>query len=58
MDVAAMSIAMNQAQVKQQASVSLMDKALDQAESQSSDMIKMLESSVQPHLGNNIDIKG
>ncbi|QGH34080.1 putative motility protein [Gracilibacillus salitolerans] len=58
MDIAAMSIAMNQAQVKQQASVSLMDKALDQAESQSSDMIKMLESSMQPHLGSNIDIKG
>ncbi|MFD2655540.1 MULTISPECIES: YjfB family protein [Gracilibacillus] len=58
MDIAAMSIAMNQSQVKQQASVSLMDKALDQAESQSSDMIKMLESSMQPHLGSNIDIKG
>ncbi|WP_208587574.1 YjfB family protein [Gracilibacillus suaedae] len=58
MDIAAMSIAMNQSQVKQQASVSLMDKALDQAESQSSDMVKMLESSMQPHLGSNIDIKG
>ncbi|SHM96534.1 YjfB family protein [Gracilibacillus kekensis] len=58
MDVAAMSVVMNQAQVKQQTSVSLMDKALDQAEAQSSNMIKMLESSVQPHLGSNIDVKG
>ncbi|WP_077065054.1 YjfB family protein [Gracilibacillus massiliensis] len=58
MDVAAMSVIMNQAQVKQQASVSLMDKALDQAETQSSDMIKMMETSMQPHLGGNIDLKG
>ncbi|UOQ85190.1 YjfB family protein [Gracilibacillus salinarum] len=58
MDVAAMSIAMNQANVKQQASISLMGKAMDQAETQSNSMIKMLESSMQPHLGKNIDIKG
>ncbi|MGN8648392.1 YjfB family protein [Gracilibacillus sp. HCP3S3_G5_1] len=58
MDIAALSIVMNQAQVKQQASVSLLDKALGQAEVQSSDMIKMLEQSMQPHLGSNIDIKG
>ncbi len=58
MDIAAMSVIMNQAQVKQQASVSLMDKALDQAETQSSDMIKMLETSMQPHLGGNVDLKG
>ncbi len=58
MDVAAMSVIMTQAQVKQQASVSLMDKALDQAETQSSDMIKMMETSMQPHLGGNVDVKG
>ncbi|GAE95175.1 hypothetical protein JCM21714_4389 [Gracilibacillus boraciitolerans JCM 21714] len=57
MDIAAMSVIMNQAQVKQQASVSLMDKALNHAESQSSDMIKMMEISMQSHLGSNIDIK-
>ncbi|UOQ48283.1 YjfB family protein [Gracilibacillus caseinilyticus] len=58
MDIAAMSIAMNQANVKQQASISLMGKAMDQAETQSNSMIKMLESSMHPHLGKNIDIKG
>ncbi|WP_163539829.1 YjfB family protein [Gracilibacillus sp. YIM 98692] len=58
MDVAAMSVIMSQSQVKQQASVSLMDKALNQAEQQSSDMVKMLEASAQPHKGGNIDIKG
>ncbi|KAB8132335.1 putative motility protein [Gracilibacillus oryzae] len=57
MDIAAMSVIMNQTQVKQQASVEIMDKALDQAEAQSSDMIKMLERSVQPHIGSSIDIK-
>ncbi|SER81406.1 Putative motility protein [Gracilibacillus ureilyticus] len=57
MDIAAMSVIMNQAQVKQQASIAVMDKALNQAETQSSDMIKMLESSMEPHLGSSIDIK-
>ncbi len=52
-----MSVIMNQAQVKQQASVAVLDKALSQAETQSSDMIKMLESSMQPHLGSSIDVK-
>ncbi|MDX8044634.1 YjfB family protein [Gracilibacillus sp. S3-1-1] len=58
MDVALLSIMMNQSQVKQQANVSLLSKAIDQAETQSTDMIKMLEQSVQSHLGSNIDIKG
>ncbi|RCW74705.1 YjfB family protein [Saliterribacillus persicus] len=58
MDVAAMSIIMNQAQVKQQANVKLMDNALDQARTQSADMIKMMEQSMEPHLGTSIDLKG
>ncbi|SFM23497.1 Putative motility protein [Gracilibacillus orientalis] len=58
MDVAAMSVVMNQAQVKQQASISVMDKALNNAETQSNNLIKMMESSMQPHLGSNVDIKG
>lgn len=53
-----MSIIMNQAQVKQQANVKLMDNALDQARTQSADMIKMMEQSMEPHLGTSIDLKG
>ncbi|ENH98416.1 hypothetical protein J416_00474 [Gracilibacillus halophilus YIM-C55.5] len=58
MDVAAQSVVMNQAQLKQQASVSIMDKAMNQSESQGKSMIQMMESSMQPHLGGSIDTKG
>ncbi|WP_066192333.1 MULTISPECIES: YjfB family protein [Gracilibacillus] len=58
MDIAALSILMNQSQVQQQKDIALMSKAMDQVEAQSNDMIKLMESSVQPHLGGNIDLQG
>lgn len=48
---------MNQSQLKQQASISVMKKTIDQAEIQSEQMIKMLQQSVQPYLGGSIDVK-
>lgn len=57
MDVAKLSIAMSQSQLKQQASISVMRKTMDQAEIQSEQMIRMLEESVQPHLGGNVNLK-
>ncbi|PWU69287.1 MULTISPECIES: YjfB family protein [Gracilibacillus] len=58
MDIAAMSIAMNQAQVKQEASIAVLKKAINEQQVDSNEMIKMLEQSMQPHLGSSIDIKG
>ncbi|GGF22060.1 hypothetical protein GCM10010954_21130 [Halobacillus andaensis] len=59
MDVAAASIAMSQANVKQQTSVAVMDQAKTNAEQQGSQMIEMLsESAPHPTKGSQIDVKG
>lgn len=63
LDIAAMSVAMNQAQVKQQASLSVMKSAMSTAESDGQALIDMLQSSgvsqaPHPNLGLQIDVKG
>lgn len=64
MDIAGLSVALNQMQVKQQASLSVMKMTMNTGEAQASDMVKMLEKSsplapqaVDPNLGRMIDIK-
>ena len=63
MDIAALSMGLSQMKVAQQASISVMKIAMDSAKGQAVDMTKMLEAntkmmeqSVNPHLGKNIDI--
>ena len=66
MDIALMSMALSQGQVQQQASLSVMNKAMDAAqvnadfinEMMGEANIKALQYAAQPHLGGNIDIKG
>ncbi|BAC14682.1 YjfB family protein [Oceanobacillus iheyensis] len=58
MDIAGLSIAMSQANVKQQISFGLMNKVMDQSEQQGSDLLKMLDQPMHPNLGQSIDIKG
>lgn len=58
MDIAALSMALRQMNVRQEATVSVMKKSMDQAESSGQDVVKMLEQSVQPHVGGSVDIKG
>lgn len=66
MDIALLSMALSQGQVQQQASMSVMKKSLDQAETGAEGLTKMLASAdvaaiqhaAQPHLGGNIDLKG
>ena len=57
MDVAAASIMLNQSQLQTQAGIQVLLKAMNVSEIQSQGIIQMLEHSVQPHLGGNIDIK-
>ncbi|QXM05183.1 YjfB family protein [Crassaminicella indica] len=57
MDIAAMSTIMSQEKVMQQASLSVMKMAMDTSKSQSVELTKMMEQSVNPHVGGNIDIK-
>lgn len=59
-----MSIALSQGKVMQQASLSIMDKVLDQAAGQAEFIeqmlgetsVKQLQHAAQPHLGSNIDL--
>lgn len=58
MDIAALSMALSQMNVRQEATVSVMKKSMDQAETTGDSVVKMLEQSVQPHIGGSLDIKG
>ena len=58
MDIAALSMALSQMNVRTEANVSIMKKTIDQAETNGQDVVKMLEQSVQPHIGGRLDIKG
>lgn len=64
MDIAAISIVLNQAKVQQEAGISVMKMVMDNFENNSvmmTDMIgtnvKVLEQSVNSSIGGNIDIK-
>ena len=58
MYIAALSMALSQMNVRTEANVSIMKKTIDQAETNGQDVVKMLEQSVQPHIGSRLDIKG
>lgn len=57
MDIAALAGGLSQIKVAQEASVAVMKMAMDTAKSQSVDLIKVMENSVRPHVGKNVDIK-
>ncbi|SFE10417.1 Putative motility protein [Lentibacillus persicus] len=62
MDVAAMSVAMSQQQVRSEASLSVMKNVKEVAEQQGSQLVKMLNQSQggtppHPSIGNAIDVK-
>lgn len=57
MDIAALSTAMSQIAVTQQASIQVMNISMDQAKQQSEQFAKMLETSVAPHLGGSVDFR-
>ncbi|MCC3648572.1 YjfB family protein [Cytobacillus oceanisediminis] len=66
MDIPLMSMALSQGQVQQQASISVMKKAMDQAtgnaefinKMMSGSQVQALQHAAQPHIGGHIDIKG
>ena len=57
MDVAALSMAMANIEVGQQIGVKLAAEFMDNVEVQSAATIKMMEQSVNPELGQVIDVK-
>ncbi len=56
MDIAAVSMAMSQQNLMTNVNVALLSQSLDTVETIGTDMVKMMEQSVQPNLGQNIDI--
>ncbi|MDV2886276.1 YjfB family protein [Alkalihalophilus pseudofirmus] len=64
MDIALLSMALNQGQVQQQASMAVMKKAMGNAEQQGEALQKLMSSAdakaiqqaAQPHLGSTIDL--
>lgn len=58
MDIAALSMGLSQAKLGQAVGIQLLKMVKDQSVQQSSEWItKMMQQSVQPHLGQNIDLK-
>ncbi|MGI6124830.1 MAG: YjfB family protein [Acetivibrionales bacterium] len=57
MDVAALSISMKQGQLMQQVGIAVMKKAMTSAETNVEALLKVLQQSVQPNLGQNVDIR-
>ncbi|MGQ3478446.1 YjfB family protein [Paenibacillus sp. TY11] len=57
MDIAALSTGMSQVSLAQAVSVKVLGMAKDQAGEQGQALIQMMEKSVQPHLGGQLDIR-
>ena len=56
MDIAALSTALSMANVSNDVGVLMLSKQLDSMEDMGASMAKLMEQSVTPHLGGNIDI--
>lgn len=57
MDIASLSTALSMSQVNNDVGVLMLSKQLDTVETAGDSMIKMMEQSVTPYLGANIDIR-
>ena len=57
MDIAGLSTALSQINTSSDIGVVMLSKALDTQEKLGDDMIKMMEQSVNPNLGANVDVR-
>lgn len=55
-NITSLSTPMSQSQLMTNVSTAVLDMALDTFEGQASELIKLMESSVQPDLGQNFDM--
>ena len=56
MDIASLSTALSMTQVRNDFGAIMLGKQLDTMENMGDSMIKLMEQSVNPHMGGNIDI--
>lgn len=57
MDIPSLSVAYSAAKTSDMIGTAILKKALDSVEENGESMIKMMEQSVQPNLGQNIDLR-
>ncbi|MCW6074338.1 putative motility protein [Clostridium sporogenes] len=58
MDIGRMSISLNQGKLAQAVSLSLMKMTMNTAKENAVQMTEMIKESVNPNLGQNIDLRG
>lgn len=56
MDIPALSMAMSQARIQSDVSIAVLDKSLDAFQDIGDGLAQLMEQSVTPYLGGNIDI--
>jgi len=56
MDIAALSMGLSQMKIAQVVSIGVVKIAMDTAEGQMTDLTRMMEQSVNPAVGSNIDL--
>lgn len=56
MDIAALSMGLSQMKISQEVGTSVLKMAMDTSEGQMADLTKMMETSVNPHIGGSVDI--
>lgn len=56
MDIASLSTALSMTQLHNDIGVLMLGKQLDAAETMGDSMVKLMEQSITPHVGGNIDI--
>lgn len=56
--VTSAAIMTSQSSVQQNVNIALLKKALNTSESNSNELIRSMQKSVQPHIGSKVDIKG
>ena len=56
MDIAALSMGLSQMKISQEIGTSVLKMAMDTSEGQMADLTKMMETSVNPHIGGSVDI--
>ncbi|MDG0792155.1 YjfB family protein [Cohnella ginsengisoli] len=57
MDIAAISTGLAMNDLRQQAGIAVLGKALDTARQDSQAIVQMAQSIAQPHLGGNLDVR-
>lgn len=57
MDIPALSMAMSQSRLAQNVNIQVLKIAKDQTSQDGQSLVKMLDSSAVPHLGNRLDIR-